>query len=221
MLKQIRLGGEEEMEQTALAATHDDSRKEARIGVYVCHCGLNIAQTVDCPKVAESAARFDHVIVSKDIGYACSEPGQQQIKDDILEHSLDRVVIASCSPRLHEPTFRQMIKEAGLNPYLLEMANLREQCSWVHMKEPEAATAKAADLVKMAVSRVRQLSPLYEEVLPLTKRTLVIGGGVAGIQAALDLADNGFDVVLVEKKPSIGGTMAQLDKTFPTMDCSI
>lgn len=209
------------MEQTALAATHDDSREGARIGVYVCHCGLNIAQTVDCRMVAESAARFDHVIVSKDIGYACSEPGQQQIKDDILEHSLDRVVIASCSPRLHEPTFRQMIKDAGLNPYLLEMANLREQCSWVHMKEPEAATAKAADLVKMAVSRVRQLSPLYEEVLPLTKRSLVIGGGVAGIQAALDLADTGFDVVLVEKKPSIGGTMAQLDKTFPTMDCSI
>jgi heterodisulfide reductase subunit A len=161
------------------------------------------------------------VIVSKDIGYACSEPGQQQIKDDILEHSLDRVVIASCSPRLHEPTFRHMIKEAGLNPYLLEMANLREQCSWVHMNEPEAATAKAVDLVKMAVSRVRQLRPLYEEVLPLTKRSLVIGGGIAGIQTALDLADNGFDVVLVEKKPSIGGTMAQLDKTFPTMDCSI
>lgn len=209
------------MEQTALATAPDESREEARIGVYVCHCGLNIAQTVDCQMVAESAARFDHVIVSKDIGYACSEPGQQQIKDDILEHSLDRVVIASCSPRLHEPTFRHMIKEAGLNPYLLEMANLREQCSWVHMKEPEAATAKAVDLVKMAVSRVRQLRPLYEEVLPLTKRSLVIGGGIAGIQTALDLADNGFDVVLVEKKPSIGGTMAQLDKTFPTMDCSI
>jgi heterodisulfide reductase subunit A len=110
---------------------------------------------------------------------------------------------------------------SGLNPYLLEMANLREQCSWVHMKEPEAATAKAADLVKMSVSRVRQLFPLYEETLPMAKKSLVIGGGVAGIQAALDLADNGFDVVLVEKKPSIGGNMAQLDKTFPTMDCSI
>jgi heterodisulfide reductase subunit A len=209
------------MEQTALATAPDEIEEKTRIGVYVCHCGLNIAQTVDCQMVAESAARFDHVIVSKDIGYACSEPGQQQIKDDILEHSLDRVVIASCSPRLHEPTFRHMIKEAGLNPYLLEMANLREQCSWVHMNEPEAATAKAVDLVKMAVSRVRQLRPLYEEVLPLTKRSLVIGGGIAGIQTALDLADNGFDVVLVEKKPSIGGTMAQLDKTFPTMDCSI
>lgn len=193
----------------------------ARIGVYVCHCGLNIAQTVDCKKVAESVSGIPGVLVSKDIGYACSEPGQHEIKDDIKEHCLDRVVIASCSPRLHEPTFRQMMISAGLNPYLLEMANLREQCSWVHMKEPEQATQKSIDLVKMSISRARKLAPLYEETIPLTKRTLVIGGGVAGIQAALDLADNGFEVVLVEKNPSIGGTMAQLDKTFPTMDCSI
>jgi heterodisulfide reductase subunit A-like polyferredoxin len=208
--------------ETNVLATHSDDPEEAvRIGVYVCHCGLNIAQTVDCRKVAELASQLDGVMVSTDIGYACSEPGQQQIKDDILEHGLDRVVIASCSPRLHEPTFRQMLQSVGLNPYLLEMANLREQCSWVHMKEPDAATQKAADLVKMAVSRVRLLHPLFEETLPLTRRTLVIGGGVAGIQAALDLADNDYDVVLVEKKASIGGTMAQLDKTFPTMDCSI
>jgi heterodisulfide reductase subunit A len=193
----------------------------ARIGVYVCHCGLNIAQTVDCEKVADIASGYDGVVISKGIGYACSEPGQHEIKNDIEENGLDRVVIASCSPRLHEPTFRQLILSAGLNPYLLEMANLREQCSWVHMKEPDAATAKAIDLVKMSVSRVRQLFPLVEETLPMAKKTLVVGGGVAGIQAALDLADNGFDVVLVEKKPSIGGTMAQLDKTFPTMDCSI
>ena len=144
-----------------------------------------------------------------------------EIKDDIIEHELDRIVLASCSPRLHEPTFRQLMQSAGLNPFLMEMANLREQCSWVHMKEPEAATQKAEDLVRMSVARVRQLYPLYAETLPLTKRALVIGGGVAGIQTSLDLADNGFDVVLVEKKPSIGGTMAQLDKTFPTMDCSI
>ena len=195
--------------------------EEPRIGVYVCHCGLNIAQTVDCRRVAETASGFEHVVVAKDISYACSEPGQQEIRDDIRENGLDRVVVASCSPRLHEPTFRQMLQSAGLNPFLLEMANLREQCSWVHMSEPEAATAKATDLVKMAVSRANLLRPLKEETLPLTKRTLVIGGGVAGIQAALDLADNGYDVVLVEKKPSIGGTMAQLDKTFPTMDCSI
>jgi heterodisulfide reductase subunit A-like polyferredoxin len=209
------------MEQRVLENQTGQRKGSPRIGVYVCHCGLNIAKTVDCRKVAENAADLENVIVSKDIGYACSEPGQQQIKDDIAEEGLDRVVIASCSPRLHEPTFRQMLQSAGLNPYLLEMANLREQCSWVHMKDPEAATAKSMDLVRMAVSRAGLLSPLKEEVIPLTKRTLVIGGGVAGIQTALDLADNGFEVVLVEKSPSIGGTMARLDKTFPTMDCSI
>ena len=209
------------MEEKDLTTKAESTDVQPRIGVYVCHCGLNIAQTVDCGKVAEAAASLDDVVVSKDIGYACSEPGQKQIKDDILEQGLDRVVIASCSPRLHEPTFRQMMQSIGHNPYLMEMANLREQCSWVHMKDPEGATEKATDLVKMAVSRTRLLTPLEEETLPLTKRTMVIGGGVAGIQAALDLADNGYDVILVEKMPSIGGTMAQLDKTFPTMDCSI
>ena len=209
------------MDGNVLLKRTEDRQEQPSIGVYVCHCGLNIAQTVDCRKVAESAAQMEDVVVSKDIGYACSEPGQQQIKDDILELGLDRIVVASCSPRLHEPTFRQMLLSAGINPYLLEMANLREQCSWVHMNEPDAATEKATDLVKMAVSRVRLLLPLKEEKLPLTKRSLIIGGGIAGIQAALDLADNGFDVILVEKKSSIGGTMAQIDKTFPTMDCSI
>lgn len=199
----------------------EDTSTQPRIGVYVCHCGLNIAQTVDCKKVAEDAAELGDVAVSKDIVYACSEPGQQQIKDSIIEEDLDRVVIASCSPRLHEPTFRHMLKDADINPYLLEMANLREQCSWVHMSEPESATEKAFDLVKMAVSRSRLLQPLIEDTLPLTKKALVIGGGIAGIQTALDLADNDYDVILVEKKPSIGGTMAQIDKTFPTMDCSI
>jgi len=207
--------------EAILSGTDLNAAPLVRIGVYVCHCGLNIAQTVDCKKVAEMAAGLNGVTVSRDIPYACSEPGQQEIRNDILEHGLDRVVIASCSPRLHEPTFRQMMLAAGLNPYLLEMTNLREQCSWVHMREPAAATRKAEDLVRMSVSRVRRLFPLQPETLPLTRRTLVIGGGVAGIQAALDLADNGYDVVLVEKKPSIGGMMAQLDKTFPTMDCSI
>jgi heterodisulfide reductase subunit A-like polyferredoxin len=192
-----------------------------RIGVYVCHCGLNIAQTVDCDGVAAAVADLPDVAVAKGIGYACSEPGQREIREDIARHNLNRIVVGSCSPRLHEPTFRQMLQAAGLNPYLLEMANLREQCSWVHMKTPEAATAKALDLVKMAVARVRQLVPLSEPVLPMTQKALVIGGGVAGIQSALDLADNGFDVLMVEKQPSIGGVMAQLDKTFPTMDCSI
>jgi heterodisulfide reductase subunit A len=192
-----------------------------RIGVYVCHCGLNIAQSIDCRQVAESASHADGVVLAKDIPYACSEPGQHQIKQDILDNGLDRVVIASCSPRLHEPTFKQMVQDAGLNPYMMEMANLREQCSWVHMKDVDNATRKAETLVDMAVSRVRHLEPLTEDILPLTKRTLVIGGGIAGIQAALDLADSGYSVTLVEKQPSIGGVMAQLDKTFPTMDCSI
>ncbi len=197
------------------------TKPQMRIGVYVCHCGSNIAQTVNCPKVSETASQLEDVVISKDIAYACSEPGQQEIRQDIEEHNLERIVVASCSPRLHEPTFRQMMQSAGLNPYLLEMANLREQCSWVHLNEPDAATQKAEDLVKMAVSRARLLQPLKEEKLPLTKRTLVIGGGIAGIQTSLDLADNGYEVVLVEKNASIGGTMAQLDKTFPTMDCSI
>ncbi len=192
-----------------------------RVGVYICRCGLNIAQTVDCKKVAEAVKAMEGVVVSKEIPYACSEPGQMEIKEDIEEQRLDRVVIGSCSPRLHEPTFRHMMRQAGLNPYLIEMANIREQCSWVHAKDPGLATEKAVDLVKMAVSRTRFLAPLQEETLPLTKRALIIGGGIAGIQSALDLADNGYQVVIVEKSPSIGGTMAQLDKTFPTMDCSI
>ena len=209
------------MEKDLLIKDSEIIEEPSRVGVYVCHCGLNIARTVDCKKVADLAMELEEVVVSKDIGYACSEPGQQQIRNDIEDYGLDRIVVASCSPRLHEPTFRQMMKKAGLNPYLLEMANLREQCSWVHMNEQEAATDKAVDLVKMAVSRARLLSPLTEETTPLIKRALVIGGGIAGIQAALDLADSDYDVVLVEKQPSIGGNMAQLDKTFPTMDCSI
>ncbi len=195
--------------------------EKPRIGVYVCHCGLNIARTVDCEKVAAESAGMQDVVVARDVQYACSEPGQQSIKEDIAEHGLDRVVIAACSPRLHEPTFRQMLESSGLNAYMLEMANLREHCSWVHMNEPEAATRKAAELVAMAVARSSRLEPLQSRKIPLEKRTLVIGGGIAGIQTALDLADNGYEVVLVERKPSIGGQMARLDKTFPTMDCSI
>ena len=204
-----------------MSKTAKPTEQEPRIGVYVCHCGLNIAQTVDCRKVADDVAGAEGVVVSKDIVYACSEPGQQQIKQDILDNGLDRVVIASCSPRLHEATFKKMIDSVGLNPYMLDMANLREQCSWVHMGDRAGATCKAETLVNMSISRVRQLEPLFEETLPLTARALVIGGGIAGIQAALDLADTRYDVTLVEKNPSVGGVMAQLDKTFPTMDCSI
>lgn len=194
---------------------------EVRAGIYVCHCGLNIADAVDCGAVAEWAKGLDGVTISQDYPYVCSEPGQQMIKKDIAEQGLNRIVVASCSPRLHEPTFRQMCVEAGLNPYLVEMANIREQCSWVHPHQKEAATEKAKDLVKMALSRVSLSRPLEELEVPVTRKSLVIGGGIAGIQAALDLADNGFQVYLVDKKASIGGIMAQLDKTYPTMDCSI
>jgi heterodisulfide reductase subunit A-like polyferredoxin len=213
--------GKKYMETSSFKEQQRPLEHTQRVGVYVCRCGHNIGKVVDCARVAQMAASLAAVKVAKEIGYACSDPGQQEIRNDIAENNLDRIVVASCSPRLHEPTFRKMMLEAGLNPYMLEMANLREQCSWVHMNLPEDATEKAFDLVKMAVARANLLEPLYEETLPLTKRTLVIGGGVAGIQAALDLADNGYEVVLVEKRPSIGGIMAQLDKTFPTMDCSI
>ena len=192
-----------------------------RIGVYVCHCGLNIAGVVDCEAVAEAAKELPDVVLSRHDGYLCSEPGQKLIKKDIEEEGLNRIVVASCSPRLHEPTFRQCISEAGLNPYLLEMANLREQCSWVHGHDRPGATLKANDLVRSAVARARRLKTRTELEVPIRKSTLVIGGGVAGIQAALDLADSGYQVILVEKEPSIGGIMARLDKTFPTMDCSI
>lgn len=195
--------------------------KTPRIGVYVCNCGLNIGSIVDCKMVAEKAANFKNVIISKDMSYSCSEPGQKLIKNDIEDHNLNRIVIASCSPRLHETTFRLMLKSTGLNPYLLDMANIREHCSWVHKNNPKEATQKAIDLVKMSVARVQNLAPLEEQILPLTKKTMVIGGGIAGIQAALDLADNGYEVIMVEKNPSIGGVMAQIDKTFPTIDCSI
>ncbi len=196
-------------------------KEDIRIGVYVCHCGLNIAGSVDCEKVAEFAAKLPNVVLAKDNRYTCSDQGQELIKKDIKEQKLNRVVVASCSPRLHEPTFRRACEEAGLNKYLFEMANIREHCSWVHLYEKEAATEKAKDLVRMAVAKVALLEPEQESVVPITPKALVIGGGVAGIQAALDLADTGYKVYLVEKEPSIGGRMAQIDKTFPTMDCSI
>ncbi|SFQ95249.1 CoB--CoM heterodisulfide reductase iron-sulfur subunit A family protein [Desulfoscipio geothermicus] len=191
-----------------------------RIGVFVCWCGSNIGGVVDVPRVAVEAARFPHVAHSVDYKYTCSEPGQKMIVDAIKEHKLDRVVVASCSPRLHEPTFRQTIARAGLNPYLLEMVNIREQCSWVHAKEPDKATAKAIDLVRMAVAKAALLEPLFEGAIPVTKKALVVGGGIAGIQAALDIADAGHKVILVEREPTIGGKMVMLDKTFPTLDCS-
>jgi len=192
----------------------------ARIGVYVCHCGLNIAGVVNVEKVAEYAATLPDVVVAKHYTYVCSDPGQQMIQEDIRQHDLDRILIASCSPRMHEETFRETISEAGLNPYMLEMVNIREQCSWCHTETPDEATEKAKDLVRMGVARLRFLEPLTKQKVKAEKSVLIVGGGIAGIQAALDLADMGFKVFLVEKSPTIGGRMAQLDKTFPTLDCS-
>ena len=201
--------------------TQTKQEEEPRIGVYVCHCGLNIAGSVDCAEVAKFAGTLPHVVLAQDNRYTCADQGQAGIKKDIKEHKLNRVVVASCSPRLHEPTFRKACEEAGLNKYLFEMANIREHCSWVHLYDREAATEKAKDLVKMAVAKAALLQPAEEAEVPITRKALVIGGGVAGIQAALDLADTGYKVYVVEKQPSIGGMMARIDKTFPTMDCSI
>jgi heterodisulfide reductase subunit A len=195
--------------------------EQVRIGVYVCHCGLNIAGSVDCAEVAKFAETLPNVVLAQDNRYTCSDQGQAGIKKDIQEQKLNRVVVASCSPRLHEPTFRKACEDAGLNKYLFEMANIREHCSWVHLYDREAATEKAKDLVKMAVAKATLLEAAVEAEVPITRKALIIGGGVAGIQAALDLADTGYKVYLVEKEPSIGGMMARIDKTFPTMDCSI
>lgn len=192
-----------------------------RIGVYVCHCGTNIAGSVDVNRVVESISRFPNVVVARDYPYVCSDAGQSLIKQDISKFKLDKVVIAACSPTLHELTFGKCVEDAGLNRYLISVANIREQCSWVHVHQPEEATKKAIDLVRMGVARASLLKPLEAITVPVRKSSLVIGGGITGIQAALDLAEEGFDVYLVEKNPSLGGHMAQLDKTFPTMDCSL
>ncbi len=190
-----------------------------KIGVYICHCGTNIAKTVDVQKVVDTVGKHPRVKVSKHYEYMCSEPGQQLIKEDIRREKLDRIVVASCSPRMHEPTFRNVVEEAGLNPYCFEMVNIREQCSWVH-KEKKEATRKALELVLAGVSRAVELESLERKEISVIPQATVIGGGIAGMQAALDIADRGFKVYLVERSPSIGGRMAQLDKTFPTLDCS-
>jgi len=194
---------------------------ELRIGVFVCECGLNIAGTIDCAAVSKYAETLDDVVAVVQNKYTCADPGQNEIKKAIKQYNLNRVVVASCTPKIHEPTFRQCVEDAGLNPYLFEMVNIREHCSWVHQNEKAAATEKAKDLVRSGVARARFLEAQTEAIVPVTKAALVIGGGVAGIQAALDLADGGHKVYLVEKQPTIGGIMAALDKTYPTMDCSI
>ena len=194
--------------------------EDLRIGVFVCDCGSNIGGMVDTELLREYAAGLPNVVVAVRNKYTCADPGQQEIQRTIYEHNLNRVVVASCSPASYEPIFRQCIEGAGLNRYLLEMANIREHCSWV-TKDKLAASRKAKDIVKVAVARARWLYPQDEEQISVTDAALVIGGGVAGIQAALDLADGGHKVYLVEKNPSIGGIMAQLDKVYPDIECSI
>ena len=199
----------------------DNGSEELRIGVYVCHCGTNIAGVVDTAEIAEFASKLPGVVRALDPPYACADSGQNIIKQDIVDYNLNRVVVSACSPRMHEPTFRAAVAEAGLNPFLMEMANIREQCTWAHGHDREGALRKAKDLTAAAVAKASFLTPLDMIKVPVTKRAMVVGAGVAGISAALDLGDQGIETILVEKEPTIGGVMAQLNKTFPTMDCSI
>jgi len=194
--------------------------EEARIGVFVCHCGTNIAGSIDVKEVVEYAKTLPGVAHAEDYQYMCSTPGQTMLKDAIKEHDLTGTVVAACSPRLHEPTFRVATREGGLNPFRFEMANIREQNAWVHMHDREGATAKAKDTVRIAVAKARLLEDLIPKSVPVEHAALVVGGGIAGMQASLDLANAGIKTYLVEKEPSIGGRMSQLDKTFPTLDCS-
>ena len=196
------------------------STEQPKIGVFICHCGSNIAGVIDIPKLVEYAATLPNVIVAEDYRYMCSDPGQDLIKERAREKGLNRVVVAACSPTLHEPTFRRVLENVGLNPFFFDMSNIREHCSWVHTHEEEAALEKAKDLISMAVARAAELEPLEQKQVDVKAKVLVVGAGIAGIQAALDVADAGYKVYLVEKEASIGGHMAQLDKTFPTLDCS-
>lgn len=195
----------------------DDDR--VRVGVYICHCGVNISATVDVLAVREYAENVDGVVVARDYKFMCSETGQSIIRDDIREHGLTRVVVGACSPLMHEMTFRGACEEAGLNGYLFQMCNLREQCSWVHSDRREA-TEKAKALINAAVARVRLHEPLETKRASVNPATLIVGGGIAGIQAALEIAESGQPVILVEREASVGGHMASFDKTFPTLDCA-
>jgi heterodisulfide reductase subunit A len=193
--------------------------EQPKVGVYICECGVNISGTVNVPEVVEFAQHLPNVVVARPNKYTCSQPGQNMIKDDVKNMGINRVVVASCTPRMHETTFQNAVAEAGLNPYYFAMANIREHVSWV-IKDKALATAKAKRLVRSAVSRVVLQDELFARKEPVTPATLIVGGGIAGIQAALTIADAGYKVYLVEREPSIGGHMAELDKTFPTLDCS-
>ncbi|MBO5713468.1 MAG: CoB--CoM heterodisulfide reductase iron-sulfur subunit A family protein, partial [Clostridia bacterium] len=190
-----------------------------KIGVFVCWCGSNIAATVDVVKVAEVLKLEPGVVISENYQYMCSENGQALIRNAIKEHGLTGIVVCSCSPRMHEATFRKTAESAGLNPFMVEIANIREQVSWIH-KDKDEATEKAIILARTAIAKLRLNAPLTSGESPVTKRALVIGGGIAGIQSALDIAEAGYEVDIVEQSPTIGGNMAKLDKTFPTLDCA-
>jgi len=195
------------------------TEEKPRIGVYVCECGINIGVVIDAAAVVRFAQTLPNVTVARPHRYTCSEAGQEMIRQDIQAQKLNRVIVASCSPRMHETTFQNAVASAGLNPYYFQMVNIREHVSWV-VKDPAAATAKARRLVSAAVSRINWHEPLFARKEAVTPAALVVGGGIAGIQAALNIAEAGYPVYLVERQPSIGGRMAQLDKTFPTLDCS-
>ena len=192
---------------------------QTKIGVYICDCGVNISATVNVAQVVQYALQLPYVVTAKENKYMCSEPGQNMIKDDIRQLGLNRVVVASCTPRMHESTFQTAVAEAGLNPYYFAMANIREHCSWI-TRDSGQATAKAKRLVRSAVMRVAYQEPLDATQVPVTPTAMIVGAGIAGIQAALTIADAGYKVYLVEREPAIGGHMAELDKTFPTLDCS-
>jgi heterodisulfide reductase subunit A len=202
-------------------AAKQPEAEELRVGVFICHCGLNIAGTLDIKELVEYAKTIPDVVYVKENRYTCADPGQDEIRKGIKEYKLNRVVVAACSPRMHEPTFRRTVSEAGLNPFLFEMANIREFSSWCHPSTPKEATERAKDAIRMAVAKARLMMPLQTIEVPVTNKALVVGGGIAGMNAALDLAEMGFKVYLLEKGESIGGHMAALDKTFPTLDCSI
>jgi len=204
-----------------MSETIEKKDDELRIGVYICHCGTNIAGVIPPKEVVEFAETMPGVVRATDTMYACADSGQRLIKEDIKKYNLNRVVVSACSVRMHEPTFRAAVAEAGLNPFLVEMANIREQCTWAHGHDREGALKKAKDLTASAIAKATFLTPLDMITVPVSKKALVVGGGVAGISAALDLAEQNIKTILVEKEPTIGGVMAQLNKTFPTMDCSI
>lgn len=208
------------MTEQATAVCATPKTEEPRIGVFVCYCGLNIAGTVDVEAVAEYARKLPNVVYVKTNRYTCADPGQEEIRKGVREHNLNRVVVAACSPRMHEPTFRRTVSEAGLNQFLYEMANIREFASWCHQSNPQGATEKAKEIVKMAIAKVRHLEPLDVIEVPVTNRALVVGAGVAGASAAVDLAEMGYRVYLVDRAEMIGGHMAQLGKTFPVFECS-